>query len=93
MATAVWRRSRNNGFAKFPVYSSGKEAQLHLLRSAMSGKMPAYNADGTIRRILHRKTEKGELRNAGVRRFKNSIHDNFEDFALEVRAYQLKKPR
>jgi len=44
-------------------------------------------------RILHRKTEKGELRNAGVRRFKNSIHDNFEDFALEVRAYQLKKPR
>src|SRR6185369_7771217 len=42
-----------NSFAKFPVYSAGKEAQLRLLRSAMSGKMPAYNANGTIRQFIY----------------------------------------
>jgi hypothetical protein len=42
-----------NGFSRFPTYGLGKQAQLRLLRSAMSGRMPAYNANGTIKEFIY----------------------------------------
>ena len=42
-----------SGFAKFPTYSSGKQAQLRLLRSAMSGRMvPYYRPEMTINSFI-----------------------------------------
>ena len=42
-----------NGFAKFPTYSLGKQAQLRLLRSAMTGSMvPYYRPEMTIDKFV-----------------------------------------
>jgi hypothetical protein len=42
-----------SGFGKFPTYGLGKQAQLRLLRSAMSGRMAAYNPNGTIKQFIY----------------------------------------
>ena len=42
----------SSGFSRFPAYGLGKQAQLRLLRSAMSGRMPAYNPAGTLRDFI-----------------------------------------
>jgi hypothetical protein len=53
-----------SGFAKFPTYGLGKQAQLWLLRSAMSGRMAAYiptarsSNSSTHMRIHHRRGRK-----------------------------------
>jgi hypothetical protein len=43
----------SGGFSRFPSYPMGKQAQLRLLRSAMSGRMPAYRANGTVREFIY----------------------------------------
>jgi hypothetical protein len=55
---ATWQKEYGavlgtSGFAKFPTYGLGKQAQLRLLRSAMYGRMPAYNANGTIKQFIY----------------------------------------
>jgi hypothetical protein len=42
-----------NRFAKFPTYSLGKQAQLRLLRSVMTGRMvPYYRPEMTIDKFI-----------------------------------------
>jgi hypothetical protein len=42
-----------NNFAKFPTYGLGKQAQLRLLRSAMTGRMiPYYRPEMTIDKFI-----------------------------------------
>jgi len=41
-----------NNFSKFPTYAQGKQAQLRLLRAACSGRMKAYNSNGTIKDFI-----------------------------------------
>jgi hypothetical protein len=41
-------------FARFPTYSQGKKAQLHLLRAALSGRMmPSYDPNGSIKKFIY----------------------------------------
>jgi hypothetical protein len=54
---ALWEKQYGawegkNGFAVFPTYAKGKEAQLRLLRSAMTGRMPVYDQNGSINKFI-----------------------------------------
>jgi hypothetical protein len=42
MAKCLRFNASKGGFAKFPTYSLGKQAQFRLLESAMTGKMILY---------------------------------------------------
>jgi hypothetical protein len=53
LAERVRGRSSHKRLFRFPTYGLGKQAQLRLLRSAMSGRMPAYNANGTVKQFIY----------------------------------------
>ena len=76
-----------NGFAKFPTYSLGKQAQLKLLRSAMTGRMVPYcRPEMTIEKFIRvYASSSPELEKINyVTRVEYSQSDNYQVIALKV---------
>jgi hypothetical protein len=79
-----------NRFAKFPTYSLGKQAQLRLLRSVMTGRMvPYYRPEMTIDKFIRAyassspEIEKANYWSEFAER-STSQNDNHQDIALKV---------